>query len=196
MKLVAISAVGLLAAAPAFAGGMAEKVEQPAPVVAVPVAPAMPDWTGWYGGAQLGMGHTRADGVSGGSGAVGGLHFGYLQDMGNWVYGGELNYNQSNMKIDGTGKVNHIAALELKAGPKVGKAFVYGVLGYAQTKATFASGVSATKSGPMGGIGMDYALDNQWSVGGQIVTHRFGNVGAPGVTLKPTTATVNVSYHF
>ncbi|GHD99809.1 hypothetical protein U879_10760 [Defluviimonas sp. 20V17] len=196
-KFVALSAVSLLAAAPAFAGGMAEPVQQPAPVVVTPPAPAMPDWTGFYGGVNLGYGHTTASGggVSGHSGALYGAQVGYLQDFGNWVAGGELGYDGTNMKLSGGGKVNHLARLELKAGPKFGRAFTYLALGAGQTKANI-GGNSYTKSGYFGGIGMDYKIDHSWSVGGQVLSYRFNNVGGTGTDLKPTTATINVSYHF
>lgn len=196
-KLVALSTVGLMAAAPVFAGGMAEKVAPPTPVVVAPQAPAMPDWTGFYGGVHLGMGHTKADnGVAGGSGVVGGIQAGYLQDFGKWVAGGELRYTKSNMKLDGgAGKVKHSEGIELKAGPKFGRTFVYAALGAGRMNADF-GGASHSDSGYFGGLGVDYHLNNNWSVGGEVLTGRYGNFDNTGTTLKPTTATVNVSYHF
>ena len=54
----ALAAVSALLAAPAFAGNVSEPapepvIDTPAPV---PAAPASPNWTGFYGGGQLGFG--------------------------------------------------------------------------------------------------------------------------------------------
>lgn len=199
-KFVALSAASLFVAAPAaFAGGMAEPVAKPAPVVVTAPAPAMPNWTGFYGGVDVGYGHPSAsNGVSGKSGALYGLDVGYLYDFGKWVAGGELGYNGTNMDLNGPtggGKINHLARLELKAGPKFGRAYAYLALGAAQSKSSF-NGGSYTKSGYFGGLGMDYKIDHNWSVGGQVLSYRFNNVNGAGTDIKPTTATINVSYHF
>lgn len=194
-KFMAISAASLLVAAPAFAGGMAEPVATPAPVAVVTPAPAMPNWTGFYGGLSLGAGNTSANnGIDGHSGGVYGLQLGYLQDFGKWVAGGELGYDRTNMGLTG-GKVKSLSRIELKAGPKFGRAYAYLALGAADTKASF-TGTDTNKSGYFGGIGVDYKVNQNWSVGGQVLAYRFNDVGGSGVDLKPTTATINVNYHF
>ncbi|WP_158243092.1 outer membrane protein [Acidimangrovimonas sediminis] len=198
-KFVAISATTILmGSTAAFAGGMAEPVQPAAPVVVTPPAPAMPNWTGFYGGVNLGFGHTKADGNGshGGSGSLGGVQLGYLQDMGSWVYGGQIAYDQSNMDLSGTAsKVKNYTTIEGKIGPKYGRGFYYLALGVGSINADI-MGDSHSDTGYFGGIGMDYMLANNWSVGGQILTGRYGDVDHTGVTLKPTTAQIDVSYHF
>lgn len=146
-KFAALSAISLLAAAPAFAGGMAEPIEKPTPVVVMTPDPAMPDWTGVYGGLNLGYGHTTASGggVGGYSGGIYGAQIGYLKDYGGWVAGVELGYELTNENLSSGGieappghrggKVIHLARLEFKAGPTFGRAFAYLALGPAQIKA-------------------------------------------------------------
>ena len=192
MKTFAALAVAGLMASPAVAGGMAEPVPAPAPVAPV-IAPVGHDWTGGYVGAQLGYANVAG---AGGNGAIGGVHAGYLYDFGNWVAGGEVAYDASNISLGGgTGKFNHEARLELKAGPDLGNVFLYGALGVASAKASIA-GVSHTDSGYFGGVGLDYALNRNWTVGGEVLAHRYGNFGGTGVDLKPTTAELKVSYRF
>ncbi len=84
-KLLATTAIVLGASAPAFAGSLAEPVVEPMPVIDI-VAPTT-DWTGWYAGVQGGA--MVFPGVIPG----GGVHVGYLNDMGDFVVGGELSYN-------------------------------------------------------------------------------------------------------
>ncbi|MFC2969065.1 outer membrane protein [Acidimangrovimonas pyrenivorans] len=193
MKTFAALAAASLMAAPAFAGGMAEPVQKPAPVAPAPVAmPAGHDWTGGYVGAQLGYSNVNG---TGGNGAIGGVHAGYLYDFGNWVAGGELAYDTSNITLGGGGKLDHVARLAVKAGPDLGNVFLYGTLGVASAKATV-GGASHTDNGYFAGLGADYALNNQWTLGGEVLAHRFKNFGGTGTDLKPVTAEVKVSYHF
>ncbi len=84
-KLLATTIIALGASAPAVAGTIAEPAVEPMPVIDI-VAPAS-DWTGFYAGVQ---GSVIAFPVLRGGG---GVHVGYLNDMGDYVIGGELNYN-------------------------------------------------------------------------------------------------------
>ncbi len=57
------------------------------------------DWTGGYVGAQLGYGKVKpSGGIADGSGGIYGIHAGYDYDFGDWVLGGELDYDR--LKID------------------------------------------------------------------------------------------------
>jgi len=85
-KFLATSAIALLAGFPAVAGSLADPVVDPVPVM--PVYEPVSDWTGFYAGANAGIG------ITGGTTYWGaGVHAGYLHDMGDVVLGGELSYN-------------------------------------------------------------------------------------------------------
>lgn len=81
-KLLTTTALALLVAAPAVAGG----VEVPAP--RAPIVLAGTDWTGGYAGANATVGTTGGTTFYGA-----GVHAGYLYDFGDYVVGGELSYN-------------------------------------------------------------------------------------------------------
>lgn len=85
-KFLATSAIALLAGVPAVAGSLADPIVEPMPVM--PVYEPASDWTGFYAGANGGLG------ITGGVTYWGaGVHAGYLHDMGDFVLGGELSYN-------------------------------------------------------------------------------------------------------
>jgi len=86
-KFLATTAIAAVTAMPAVAGTLADPVVEP-PVM--PVYEPETDWSGFYIGANGAAGIVNP-------GAVmyygGGAHAGYLNDMGDFVIGAELNYN-------------------------------------------------------------------------------------------------------
>lgn len=176
-KYLSYAAIPALLAAPAFAGNLQEPVVEPIIAAPVQVQP-ISDWTGFYVGAQAGYGDVSSidagdsdlanysdffdvgDGfVQGASlspdGGLGGLHAGYLYDMGQWVIGGELDYDWGNLKdstttsiigVDGDDefvvgnasadlKVKDIARAKLLVGYDMGDGLLYGTAGAFRAKA-------------------------------------------------------------
>lgn len=90
LTMLAVTAMGTT---PALAGSPVAPPQDPVIAAPAPVISASPDWTGFYGGAQLGWGNvdTNIPGVSGDD-MIGGLTFGYDYDLGDWVVGGGLLY--------------------------------------------------------------------------------------------------------
>ena len=46
------------------------------------------------------------------------------------------------------------------------------------------------------GLGVDYMVNNQVSVGGDVSHHRFNDIDGRGVNLGLTTVSASVNYHF
>jgi outer membrane immunogenic protein len=184
---------------PAFAGGPTEPVPEPvitpAPVIA-PVAMGG-EWGGAYLGAQLGYGNVTSGGAGlDGNGAIGGVHAGYRYDFGTAVVGAELDYDLANIDLETPdSSLDSVARLKVMAGADLGRALVYGTVGGAYATAKVA-GADASDRGYFAGLGADYALTNQWSVGGEVLAHRFNDFDGSGVNLKATTATVRASFNF
>lgn len=202
MKLIApLSLILLGAPMAAMAGGMAAPVTEPPVTAPVPAAVAEQpvDWGGFYGGLSLGLGHSSGS-VTGNGGDMGiaGVNLGYRYDMGKAIVGGELSYDKDNVgKSNSTtgSQINNTAALKLLVGTDIGRTLVYGTVGVAHADARL-GGVSGSDTGYTAGIGADYALNQQWTLGGELAADRYNNFNGSGVDLKDTTLKVKVGFRF
>ncbi len=200
MKSLKILALGTALAAPglAFAGGPAQPITEPyvAPVAAVPVVYG-PDWTGFYGGAAIGYGDVNASGAAlDGDGAIGGVFAGYRRSFGNLVGGLELDYDASDIDLGAkVGKLDNVVRIKGQLGTTFNRAFLYGTVGAAYADASVGA-VSLNDWGYAVGVGMDYALTDQWAVGAEALYHNFNDFDNSGVDLDVTTVKARVSYKF
>lgn len=199
MKKYAIIATATLLGAPAFAGGLADPAPEPviAPVEQTVVS-TDGDWGGAYVGAQLGFGDVDSNGAGlDGEGAIGGIHAGYLFDYGNFVAGAELNYDVSNIDLGTVAgdQLDSVARLKLIGGADLGRTLLYGTVGAAYAEASV-GGVDLSDNGFFAGLGAQYALSDQWSVGGEYLYHQFDDFDATGVDFDVQTLQAKVSFSF
>ncbi len=184
---------------PAFAGGPIEPI--PEPIVVAPVAAPVNtggEWGGAYVGAQLGYADIDSNGSAlDGDGVLGGVHAGYRYDFGKAVVGGEIDYDTASIDLGAVAgdELNSVTRLKLMAGADLGRTLVYGTAGYAYADADV-GGASLSDDGWVAGVGADYALTDQWRVGGEILTHGFDNFDGSGVDLDVTTVKAKVSFAF
>jgi outer membrane immunogenic protein len=199
MKKYVILATATLLGAPALAGGLADPVTEPviAPVEE-PVVSNDGDWGGAYVGAQLGYGDVDSNGAGlDGTGAIGGVHAGYLFDYGKFVAGVELNYDVTNIDL-GTAPddtLDSVARLKLIGGADLGRTLLYGTVGAAHAEATV-GGADLNGNGYFAGVGAQYALSDQWSVGGEYLFHKFKDFDTTTVDLDVQTLQAKVSFSF
>jgi outer membrane immunogenic protein len=183
-------------AIPALAGGITT------PTVEAPVTEPVPvvqrggaDWTGGWIGGHLGYGDVDA-GANGDDGVIYGLGGGYDYDFGSWVAGVGLDWTETDIDLGtGTDQLNDIARLKFRVGADLGRTLVYATAGPARASADI-GGVSGHDNGWFGGIGADYALTDQWTVGGELLTNQFDDFNNTGTDIRATTATVNVGFRF
>ncbi len=190
---LALAAGGLSTAA--HAGGMAD----PAPEVpvAAPVVVAQPsaDWTGGWAGVRLGYGDASA-GANDGSGATYGIAGGYDWDFGRWVAGAGLSWDKTDIDLGGAGdSLDSVTRLGFRVGTDLGRTFVYATAGAARASADI-GGAGLDDNGWYGGLGADYAINDRWTVGGEILRDQFDNFGGSGTDIDATTASVNLGLRF
>lgn len=199
MALALASTIGGLGAGSAMAGGINEPVADQ--VVAAPVATAPAyqggDWGGFYAGAQLGYVDVDSNNAGlDGDDALIGVHGGYRYDFGRAVVGAELDYDFADVDLgNNLGTLDEVGRVKLMAGADLGRTLVYGTAGYAQAKATV-GGSDLSGDGAFGGVGVDYALNDSFTVGGEVLFHGFDDFDNTGVDLDATTATVRVGFQF
>lgn len=198
MKTIAaiIATAGL--AMPAFAGGMANPIAEPEVVAAETVyAAPSADWTGFYAGAQLGYGDVDSNGAGAdGYGELGGVHAGYRWDFGQFVAGAEVDWDKTNIDLGGTaGSLDDIARLKLIAGADMGRALVYGAVGVAKANATV-GGDETSDTGYILGAGVDYAITESWTVGGELMGHKFDDFDGGTTDFDATTVKAKVALRF
>ena len=200
-SLVAGSAFCLgLGSGVALASGPVEVT--PEPIVVAP-APAVTDWSGFYGGlsySAIGGQITRTPApltapIIGTAGP--GIFMGYNVQRGHFVYGGELNY----MRFTGrfTGFVNtqdNSLELRLRGGYAVRNVLLYGFVGPARSS-LFGLGINNNQSGYSYGLGIQAALPHNTFVGFELSQRVVsGPLGAFTIESTINAASLRFGYRF
>lgn len=200
MRSIAALLATVAIASPALAGGPVAVEPEPTvtPVIAPVAAPGM-DWSGAYAGVQLGYADIDSNGAGlDGDGMLGGIHGGYRWDFGNVVAGAEVDYDKADIDLGGgdlAGTLDDVARLKLSLGTEFGRSLVYGTVGAAHASATV-DGADLSDNGWFFGAGMDYAVSDRWSVGGEILQHKFDDFDGQVVDFDATTVKAKVSMRF
>lgn len=180
----------------AFAGSLAEPVVEP---VATPVfepVPAATDWTGAYGGLNLGYGDVDTNVGASGDDMTYGFHAGYDYDFGNFVLGGEFEYDKADIDLalaNGTvaANVDSVTRLKLRGGYDLGRTLVYATAGVAQVDTSLGD-----ENGEFFGLGMAYKVTEQFTVGAEVLEHRFDEINGSAVDADATTFNLRGSFRF
>ncbi len=199
MKTIAVLLATVTLTTPIFAGGMTTPEAEPEIIAAAPVAmaPSM-DWTGFYAGVQLGYADVDSNGAGlDGTGELYGVHAGYRRDFGQFVAGAELDFDNANVDLGAVAgdQLDDVARLKLIGGADLGRTLVYGTVGAARANATV-GGVGLSDTGYFLGAGMDFAVSERVTVGGELMQHRFSDFDGSGVDLDATTIKAKVALRF
>jgi outer membrane immunogenic protein len=197
MKSIAALFAAAVLAGPALAGGPTVVTTEPALEAPAPVTVASADWSGFYAGAQLGYGDADSNGAGlDGNGFLGGIHGGYRWDFGQVVVGTELDYDTVDIGLGrDAGSLDDVTRIKLMGGADLGNSLIYATTGAAYATATVGS-QSLSDDGWFYGAGMTYAINDQWTVGGELLQHNFDNFDGSGVDFDALTATARVAIRF
>lgn len=181
-----------LLASTAFAGNLADPVVE---TVAAPVfEPAFVggDWTGIYGGLNLGYADVDTNIGANGDDMSYGLHIGYDYDFGRYVIGGELEYDNLDTDLgDGAAEVDSVTRLKLRGGYDFGRTLVYATAGAARADTSLGD-----DTGEFIGLGVAYQVTDSFTIGGELLEHRFDDLGGTGVDADATTFNLRGSFRF
>lgn len=185
---LAMSATGV------FAGGIEAPVVQPTPMVPVVAVPmASNDWTGFYVGGSAGMITANIDDGADLDGNNYNIHAGYMSDLGSVVVGGEIEYGKIDLD-DLAGSDNaDILRLKGRVGYDAGAFLPYVTAGAASLTL---NADDFTSTGYFYGIGAEYALNDNFRVGAEVLQHEFDDFDDQGFDLSAQTVALRVSYSF
>ena len=175
----------------AFAGNLAEPIVEPvAEPTYTPVAVGT-DWTGAYGGLNLGYADIDGDGAVDGDDATYGVHLGYDYDFGRYVLGGELEYDKTDVDLGGVASADSVTRLKLRGGYDLGRTLIYATAGAARLDSSIGK-----DTGEFVGVGVAYQVTDRFTVGGEVLEHRFDDIGGTGVDADATTFNLRGSLRF
>lgn len=198
MRTLTFASALALAAGAVQAGNLdpapADPVVTPPPT---PVVSPTANWTGPYGGVQLGYGFadTNLANVDG-NGIVGGAHLGYDYDFGDYFMGVEGDFDFAGIDLTGNaGSLDSVGRLKLRGGFDTGPALVYATGGAAYANATL-GGTGRSDWGWFGGVGMAYGVTENMTIGGEVLYHGFNDFDGTGIDVNATTITARASWRF
>jgi opacity protein-like surface antigen len=178
------------------------------------------DWTGLYAGAQIGWGWADGDatlevdraGYDGdvdGSSLNYGFTVGYRHDLGQFVVGGEAQFDWSDTNfedvevdglagsVDDAGRLKDMWRIVGLAGYDTGRTLFYGTLGWARGSIETPNELF-DGGGWVVGAGADYLLTERLTVGGQISYHVFDDISKDleSFDLDVTRVQARMTYRF
>ena len=176
----------------AWAGDLGEPVVEQ-PVYAPAPLPITGDWTGFYTGLQLGYADADGPGALDGDNETYGFHVGYDYDFGKYVFGGEIDYDETDISLGGgAASVDSVARLKVKGGYDLGDTLIYATAGAARADTSVGD-----ETGPFAGVGVSYKVTDRYTVGAEVLHHQFDDVGGlAGNDVDATTFTIRGSLRF
>lgn len=188
MSALATTLLGTTAFAGSLADPIVETVAQPIILASVALGG---DWTGAYGGLNLGYADVDGTGTANGNGMTYGAHLGYDYDFGSFVLGGELEYDKADIDLNGAADVDSVTRLKLRGGYDLGRTLIYATGGVAKLDTSIGS-----DTGQFLGLGVAYKVTESFTVGSELLQHRFRDIGGTGVDADATTFNLRGSFRF
>jgi outer membrane immunogenic protein len=182
-------------AAPAFAGSAAPAAMEPMIEAPAPVAMTMGrDWTGGYGGLQLGYADVGTDSTlfPGGDDVIGGLTAGYDWDFGNFVLGVGVDADIADIDVGSGGTLERVYRLKARGGYDLGNGLLYATAGGAGADV---DGLGYD-TGYFVGAGYEHMVTDTVSLGGEVLYHEFSDFKDSGVDVDATTFQIRANYRF
>jgi len=169
--ILAAATAGLMSATPALANG---------------------DWTGFYAG--IGIGNLDVDTNTGLSNddVSYGFHGGYRYDFGQWVTGGEIEYEIAEVSLAPGVDVDSVARLKGILGYDLGQTLLYGTAGVAEVDVSNLG----RETGGFYGVGVAYAVTPTAVLSLEVLDHDFNNINSSGVDADATSINLRASLRF
>ena len=187
-------AAGLALTTPAFAGDPGTPIPTDDVFVPTeaPLAATGPDWTGAYGGLQLGYADVGSNAAVNGDDWIAGLTAGYDYDLGDFVLGGGIDYDFADISLGGGLQLESVFRAKLRGGYKIGNGLLYGTGGYALAD----TNTLGSEDGYFIGAGYEHLITDNLSLGGEVLYHEFDNYGSTATDVDATTYQAHATFRF
>jgi opacity protein-like surface antigen len=191
IRTTLISTSLILLAAPVLAGNL-DAPHAEAPVAVATHATSDASWTGFYAGGHFSFGDAEQDTNGDEDYEAFGVHGGYLHDFGSFVLGGELDYSQGDVETSAGDIDADIFRLKAIAGYDLGKFLPYVTVGIANVDV---DGFGEDTS-EFYGIGVNYAVNDNWRVGAEYLIDSANDFDNSGVDVDLDSLNLRVGYSF
>lgn len=160
---------------------------------AISAAPVLAeDWTGAYAGFSFGYADADGPGGSSGDDTAVGAHFGYDRDFGDFVLGGEFEYNRLSLDLsDDQGSLDSVTSVKLRGGYDFGGALGYVVVGAARADTSEDSDTAAVY-----GIGVAYPISENFVISGEALRQNFDDVTRSNGGLDSNVFNLRTTFRF
>lgn len=157
------------------------------------------DWTGSSVGGQLGFVDAETSGALelDGEGPSLGFRAHYDFDMGGYVLGGGIEFDNSDVELgDGGASINDVVRLKARAGIDAGQNWYYGTFGYAQATVDDPASEIGDSDGYFLGLGYEVFLSERATAGAELLYQNFEDFDLGGLELDTTTLNLSVNFRF
>ena len=151
------------------------------------------DWTGPYVGLSIGNidVDTSAGAAVSGDDVSYGIHGGYRFDFGQFVAGGELEYDNTSISLGGAATVDDVLRLKVTGGFDAGPALIYVAAGWADVGTSLGD-----DTGAFYGVGAAFRVSPNATLGVEVLEHDFNNINGTGINADATSVSVRASFQF
>lgn len=193
----AVILLPLILANPAFAGGVAEPSQPPMMIDPAPDT----SWTGFYAGATFSYGQGTPTGQPEISGMMSGIVAGYRVDLGDVVIGFEADVTGGAIEAPGvpTREMSTLFSGGVELGYDAGAFLPYATFGMSTARfeePAILPNFDASGLGYFFGVGIDYSLGNDVTIGAEITQHRFTDFPLPGTGIDLNTFSLTATFDF
>jgi opacity protein-like surface antigen len=161
-------------------------------LAAAPVVAQTYNWTGFYGGVELGYAHVDANPGPSDDGFIGGFLVGYDYDLGNnFVVGAGADLDFPDISL-GALDVNKVFRGKVRGGVLIGPGLAYATGGYAWAD----TNIAGSDNGYFIGGGYEYRINQNFAFGTEVLYHDFGSFNNSGSDVDATTVQVRGIFRF
>lgn len=165
-----------------------------AALLAAPALAMAQDFEGPYIGLQIGTADVDSNVGAEGDETIFGIHAGITFAAGQYIYGGEIDYDQFDLTLSGgAGDVDSVTRLKARGGVDLGNTLVYGTTGIAFVNTSDLG----NETGYFLGLGAEFALPSPGRVGVEYLYHEFNDWDSiDTLEVDASTLTLRYSYNF